>query len=132
MENSTQYNQRISQQEIGMNEKRMLPHSIAVLITGILAIQCSFLYGMGLAFGVVALILGRKSGKYLNENPGIYSEGSAKMYRAGKTCGIIGLILSALIIIGVVVFLAYYLPYLRDAGHNHHFPPPPPPPQPHR
>lgn len=110
-------------------EQAMLPHSIAVMVCGILSIQCSFIYGIpGLAFAIVAMILGNKSGNYLYQYPGLYTSGSVKMYRSGRTCAIIGLILS-IIMIFVFIFLFYYL--ITETGHHYHFQqPPPPPPQP--
>ncbi len=126
MENQNQHNNVIQQQGAEVRGQTMLPHSIAVLATGILSIQFSFAYGMGLAFGIVALILSSKSGSYLFQNPAMYSEGSIKMYRAGRTCAIIGLILSALIIIGI--FGLFYFDVLNFNHYYHPKPMPPPPP----
>ncbi len=126
MENQNQYNPVIPQQGAEVPEQTILPHSIAVLVTGIMSIQCSFIYGIpGIACSIVALILGGKSGNYLYQNQGMYTAGSVKMYRAGRTCAIIGLILS---IIMTIVFA--YLLYTLIVKTDHHYYPQPPPPQP--
>jgi hypothetical protein len=129
MENQNQFMQNYPQQGAEQKEQTMLPHSIAVLVCGILGIQCSFIYGIpGLAFSIVALILGNKSGNYLFQFPGMFTEGSIKMYRSGRTCAIIGLILS-IVMIFVFIFLFYYL-FTTVDHHNYTQPPPPPPPPP--
>jgi hypothetical protein len=132
MENQNLNNPAIPPQGAEVPEQSMLPHSIAVLITGISSIQLAFIYGIpGLACSIVALILGNKSGSYILQNPGLYTEGSLKMYRAGRTCAIIGLILS-IVMIFAFIFLFYYLFTSTSHHYQPHQPPPPPSPPDYR
>lgn len=125
MENQNQYTNTSIPKNTEVHEQTMLPHSIAVLVCGILSIQCSFIYGIpGLAFAIVAMVLGKKSGDYLFHYPGMYTSGSIKMYRSGRTCAIIGLVLS-IVMIFVFIFLFYYI--FTEADHHHMQPPPPGP-----
>lgn len=80
------------------------PGAIAVLILGIssLALVCG--YGIGIVSGIIALVMAGKATKLYNENPTMYTEGSMKAIKAGKLCGMIGLILSALWLIIIIFF----------------------------
>jgi hypothetical protein len=117
MENQNLYNQNYPPQP--GQEQTMLPHSIAVLICGILSIQFSFVYGIpGLAFAIVALVFSKKSGNLLYQSPGMYSPGSIKMYRSGRTCAIIGLVLS-IVMIFAFIFFFYYI-FTQTGNHYQH------------
>jgi hypothetical protein len=81
-----------------------LPNSTAVLVLGIISIIGCFCYGIvGLACGIIALVLGNKALRLYAENPSAYTQGSYSNSKAGRICAIIGLSLSALYLIVVII-----------------------------
>ncbi|WP_200940354.1 CCC motif membrane protein [Pedobacter sp. Leaf194] len=98
----------------GMGQQN-LPNATVALILGILSIPACCCYGLGLVFGIVAWVLAGKDIKQYNLNPGAYSLSSLKNTKAGKVCGIIGVILSALYIVALVaMIIAFGWAALRD------------------
>lgn len=99
------------------SEQIMLPHSIAVLALGILSIQMSFIYGIpGLTLGIIALSLTSKAEGYHGKRPHLYASYSLKMLKAGKTCAVIGTVLSVILMFAY----AYLFYYLFTTGNHHH------------
>jgi hypothetical protein len=89
-----------------MGMQQDLPSHIGVLVLGICSIVFCWCYGIiGLACGIIALVLGNKAMKMYSDNPGIYSEKSYKNAKAGRICAIIGTCLS----IGYVIFIVCYI-----------------------
>jgi magnesium-transporting ATPase (P-type) len=85
--------------------QNILPNSTAVLVLGILSIVFCFCYGVpGLILGIIAVALGSKGMTLYNANPSSYSQASFNNLKAGRICGIIGLILSVLTVICVVIY----------------------------
>ncbi len=85
-----------------------LPNSTAVLVLGILSIATCWCFGIiGLAMGVIALIMSNKASKEYNEHYGQYSESSYKNMQAGKICAIIGVCLSAIILVYYIVYAIF-------------------------
>jgi M penetrans paralogue family 26 len=83
-----------------------LPNASAVLVLGIISIALCWCYGIiGLTCGIIALILGGKSMKLYNANPGGYSTKSFNNMKAGRICAIIGTILSALMLVYAVIYI---------------------------
>ena len=83
-------------------EKHKLPNSTGVLILGILSIITCCCYGViGLALGVVALILAKKATKTYLEAPENYTGYSN--IKTGRILAIIGLVLN-IILIGFVIW----------------------------
>lgn len=80
-----------------------LPNATAVLVMGILSILSCFCYGLGIVFGAIAIYLAGKDAKLYAAYPQQYTAGSLANLKAGKICGIIGLVISALFLILVVV-----------------------------
>ncbi len=81
-----------------------VPYSTSVLVLGIIAIVCCSCWGLpGTVCGIICLIQANKGKVAYNLNPGIYSPGSLKNLNAGRICGIIGLCLSGLMLIGVII-----------------------------
>ena len=106
MENQSQQ-PPIPQTPIGMQPT--LPNATAALVLGIISIPTCFCYGIvGLACGIIAIILGSKAVKLYKENPGVYNPSSFSNANAGKVCGIIGVILSALFLVYIIVVLVIY------------------------
>lgn len=97
--------------------QQALPNATAVLVLGILSIvTCCCFYGIiSLVLGIIAIVLSKKDiGLYLS-NAGMYTEGSYKNLKAGRLCAIIGVALSALIIIACIIFIAVFgFDMLRD------------------
>ena len=86
-------------------EKRSLPNATAVLVLGILSIITCCCYGIiGLALGIIALVLAKKDLALYQENPELYSNFSN--LNTGKILAIIGIVLSAIYIIYMVVIFS--------------------------
>jgi uncharacterized membrane protein YbaN (DUF454 family) len=79
-------------------EKQQIPNGTLVLVMGILSIVGCCCYGLpGVVFGIVAVILASKATKTYMEAPENYSGyGNVK---AGKIMGIIGIVLSILMVL---------------------------------
>lgn len=116
----TDQNYSFSQGDEGsMVPQEMLPKSVAVLVLGILSINFAFAYGIpGIIIAIIALNLAGKSKSYLLQNPGFYTQGSVKMYHAGRTCAIIGLCVSILMIVFFVIFFSFMI---SDFTHHSRF-----------
>ena len=92
-------------------EKQQIPNSTLVLVMGILSIIGCCCYAVpGIIFGTIAIIVGNNSMRVYNEAPENYSDiGNVK---AGRIMGIIGLILSVLLII----FMVWVIPKLANSS----------------
>lgn len=76
-----------------------LPYATACLVLGIISIATCWLYGVpGLVCGIIAIALHQKDKRMYVANKEKYEQ-SFKSSRAGFICGIIGLSLSALMVI---------------------------------
>lgn len=95
-------------------EKVTLPNSTAALILGISSIVTCACYGVpGIITGIIAIVLANKAKKLYNENPDQYNGyGNAK---AGKICGLIGLVLSVISVIYYFVVIVIYGAAMTDA-----------------
>lgn len=84
-----------------------LPDSTAVLVLGILAIIGSFCYGVvGLILGIIAVALASRPERLYRQNPSRYSQSSYSNLKAGRVCGIIGICISGLFVLGLLVVFA--------------------------
>ncbi len=82
-----------------------LPDSTAVLVLGILAIIGSFCYGVvGLILGIIAVAIAGKPDRMYKENPTRFTQSSYSNLKAGKVCGIIGICISGVFILGLFFF----------------------------
>ena len=98
-----------------------LPNATAVLVLGIVSIPTCFCYGVvGLACGIIALVLAKGDLLRLNAEPEKYSEGSAKNLRAGKICAIVGVSLSALYVLFVLIAIIFFGRTNPQAIFNHY------------
>jgi hypothetical protein len=88
-------------------EKQQIPNGTLVLVMGILSIVGCCCYGLpGVIFGIVAVILGNKATKLYMEAPENYSGyGNVK---AGKIMGIIGIVLSILMVLFYVWIISTF------------------------
>lgn len=104
MENQNQPQQQPVPQ-VPYNVQPPLPNATGALVLGIISIPTCFCHGIiGLACGIIAIILGNKALKLYKENPNVYSQSSKNNANAGRTCGIIGACLSALYLIIIVLY----------------------------
>jgi len=100
-----------------------LPNSTAVLVLGIVSIVAVFCtYGiLGIALGIIGLVLAGNPMRLYDEHPEKYTEASYKNLKAGRICSIIGLSLGGLFIllgilalIGIVGGFFAALPFLEN------------------
>jgi hypothetical protein len=85
-----------------------VPNAAGVLTLGIISIALCWCYGVvALTCGIIALVLGNKGLALYKANPGMYTQSSYNNLKAGRVCAIIGLCLSALIVIYVIVVFAF-------------------------
>lgn len=86
-----------------------LPNATTALVLGIISIVGLFCYGIvGLICGVVGLILANKDRKLYRDAPEVYSLSSYSTSNAGRVCSIIGIILSAIIVVIVIFALVFF------------------------
>lgn len=93
------------QVEYRTEEKKLTPapKSVAAMVLGICSVGSSFIYGIfGIPTGILAIIFAVKARNAYEQNPEIYTPGSQKMIKTGMVTGIIGLILSVIILVGVI------------------------------
>lgn len=95
-------------QQNPMGMQRDLPNATAILVLGIVSIVTCWCYGIiGLGCGIAALIMAGKSLKEYQQNPAGYTTSSYNNTKAGKVCGIIGVILSGLYMLYVIFLFAF-------------------------
>jgi len=86
--------------------KKKLPGSTTVLIFGILSITSFWCYGIvGLVLGIIALTKLSKINKEYNSNIDKYSIKSYRNFKTGKTCAIIGISLSTIMLIAFIAMI---------------------------
>lgn len=84
-----------------LGPKSSLPNATAVLVLGICSIVFSCFY-IGLICGIIGLVLASKGRAMYRDNPNMY-EGWGQL-NAGWIMSIIGTILSALMIVGAIIW----------------------------
>ena len=93
--------------------KQKLPNQGAILTLGIISICTCFMYGfIGLACGIISLVLAKKSITLFNKTSEKYSEESLNTVKSGKTCAIIGISLSAVSLLIIIAFFGAYITLL--------------------
>jgi type IV secretory pathway VirB3-like protein len=90
--------------------QQALPNATAVLVLGILSIvSCCCFYGLvSVVLAIIAIVLSKKDKNLYNSNPAMYTESSLKNLNAGRICAIIGLVLSILVVLACIVFIAMF------------------------
>ncbi|HRS54053.1 MAG TPA: CCC motif membrane protein [Bacteroidales bacterium] len=107
----------MSGNEINVNVKKNidLPNNITVLVLGIISIVTCWCYGIvGIILGIIALVLAKKDNALYMQNSDLYTQSSYKNVQIGKVCAIIGLCISAMMLIFSIVYLfmaAKYYPW---------------------
>jgi ribose/xylose/arabinose/galactoside ABC-type transport system permease subunit len=104
--NSTEQPQNIFRD----NNLLPLPNATASLVLGILSIVFCVTYGtIGIILGIIGLVLANKDRKLYQSNPEAYSIDSYKNSNAGRTCSIIGLVLSGLFFLFAIAIFTFVL-----------------------
>ncbi len=82
-----------------------LPNATIILILGICSLAgCCLSYGIiGIICSIIALIMAKTANKLYESDPNLYTETSYKNMNAGKTCAIISLILSIIVIVLAII-----------------------------
>lgn len=79
---------------------RRLNNDSGVLVLGLFSIFfCCFMGVPGLMSGIAALVLGNRARREFREQPEIYDPESLSQVNTGRVCGIIGLVLSSLVLL---------------------------------
>jgi hypothetical protein len=91
-----------------MGMQQDLPNAVGVLVLGIVSIAMCWCYGIiGLACGIISLVLASKASSLYNENPNMYTQKSYNNMKAGRVCAIIGTCLSILAAIYFVIVIMF-------------------------
>lgn len=87
-------------------EQQKLPNATAVLVLGILSIIGCCLYGVGIVFSIVALVMAKKDMALYALNPQLYDNYSN--LKTGRILAIIGLIINIITIITSIALIALF------------------------
>ncbi|MBL0358851.1 MAG: DUF4190 domain-containing protein [Chitinophagaceae bacterium] len=85
-----------------------LPNATASLVLGIISIVATFCYGIGIICGIIGLVLANKDKKLYLANPEMYTPSSYGTLNAGRVCSIIGVVLSALVIVAIILLIIFF------------------------
>lgn len=87
--------------------KMPAPHANLILAFGIMSIItfCCCSGVLGIIFSIIAIILAQKSKREFTTNSDLYDENTFGKVSTGKTCAIIGLVLSIIVFIIAIVFM---------------------------
>jgi hypothetical protein len=108
MEETTQLNQNQYQGPNQPLNQVSIPNAGAILTLGIVSIALCWCYGVvALTCGIIALVLSNKSLQLYKSNPASYTLSSYNNVKAGRVCAIIGLCLSALMVLYVIIVFAF-------------------------
>lgn len=88
-------------------EQQKLPNSTLILVFGIISIVSCCCYGIGIIFGIVAIVMAGTATKVYMENPELYT--GFQNVKTGKILSYIGIILS-------VIYLAYTIYLFSTLG----------------
>lgn len=86
-----------------------LPNSTGVLVMGIISIVCFCCLAAGIAgiiLGILAIVYGNKAIELYNRHPEKYTLSSYKNTKAGRVCGIIGVSIGGVYVIGLLIWLS--------------------------
>jgi hypothetical protein len=107
MENNEQQINNQFNQQFGGGGQVAVPNSAAVLVLGIISIALCWCYGIvALTCGIIALVLANKGINLYKANPNAYTISSYNNMKGGRICAIIGVCLSALMLIYIIVVFA--------------------------
>jgi M penetrans paralogue family 26 len=92
-----------------------LPNATVSLVLGILSIV---ICGVGVILGIIGIVMANKDIALYRNNPGVYSETSFNNSKTGRTCSIIGIIVSAVFILAYVAYMIwifYFISTLQES-----------------
>lgn len=90
--------------------QRELPNATAALVLGILSIVFCMCYGLpGLILSIIGLWLSTKDMKSYQQAPERYTRASYNNLSAGRTCSIIGLVLSGVSVLMMVLYFLFHI-----------------------
>lgn len=98
-------NQYPPQQPYG-NLQQQLPNATAVLVLGIISLV--FCGIVGLVCGIIALNMAGKAKALYEANPGMYTQSSYSNVSSGRTCALIGVILSSLVFVFFIIYFIFF------------------------
>lgn len=99
----------LQQHTTPFQQQQTLTYSTSVLVLGILSIVTCWCYGIvGIILGVIAIVQAKKATELYNANPAQYSVSSFNNMKAGKVCGIIGLIFSVLFLFYIIFWIVFF------------------------
>jgi len=81
------------------------PNATLILVFGILSIVFCGIIGLG--FGITSLIMANKSKETYSLNPALYTTGSISNVNAGRICGIIGIVLGAIVTLLLIAYIIF-------------------------
>jgi hypothetical protein len=84
-------------------KKETLPNAVIALVMGIVSLSTMAFFGWIL--GIIAMSNAKKALQISEQNPGRYSDVSLSMMRAGRTMGLIGIIMG---FVGILVWILYF------------------------
>lgn len=93
--------------------KKDLPNATATLVLGIISVV---MCGVGLITGIIALVISKKDMALIEENPDEYREGSISNLKTGRVCSIIGICLSALIILFYIAYFGFIISMIAGSA----------------
>ena len=86
--------------------KTALPNASAVLALGISSIVGCLCYGIvGVICAIIAIVLSNKDLALYRATPGQYTVSSYNNLKTGRTCAIIGLSMSAILLVAVIILI---------------------------
>ncbi|MCF8297547.1 MAG: hypothetical protein K9J13_08405 [Saprospiraceae bacterium] len=102
-------NQEIIDQNLyNSNHQITLPNSVGVLVLGICSIALCSCNIIGVALGIIALVLASKANSLYKENPQSYTIASFKNMNAGRICAIIGTVVSGLYFVFWIIYIIFF------------------------
>lgn len=87
-------------------EQQKLPNSTLILVFGIISIVTCCCYGLGLVFGIVAIVMAGTATKLYMENPELYT--GYQNVKTGKILSYIGIVLSVIYLIYVIYLFSTF------------------------
>jgi len=95
------------------SRRQALPNATAVLVLGICSLVFCIAWGFGIIMAVIALVLAAKDRRLYRSFPDTYSEDSYRNLKSGEICALIGLIVSAIVLVFIIGALIFADGYMR-------------------
>ena len=93
------------QQQVQQQAQSNLPNASTSMVLGILSlVLCG---PIGLVLGIIAMSLSKKDKQLYDANPSLYTAASVSNLTTAKTCGLIGVILSSLVLLFFILYFIF-------------------------